>query len=498
MNTLGDMPVEEFKKYGYMVIDWIADYLKEIEKYPVLPNIKPGDIKSRIPLQPPQKGESFDNIIRDVNEIILPGVTHWNHPNFMAYFNSTSSSPGILAEMFSAAFNVNGMLWKTSPAATELEEVTLNWFRQMLGFPEEFWGIIYDTASVSSMHAIAAAREQASQFLFREKGMAGRSDVPRLRLYCSDQAHSSIEKGAIALGIGMEGIRKIPVDEKFRMIPDELEKAIKEDKSNGWFPFCVVATVGTTSSTSIDSIDQIGDICNKENLSAGLVTAKSGKSGQAGIWLHVDAAYGGVAAVLPEMRYIFKGIEKADSIVVNPHKWMFTPIDLSVFFTKKPEVLKRAFSLVAEYLKTQESDSVQNYMDYGIQLGRRFRSLKLWFIIRYFGVEGIANRIKEHLSLAQYLKKEIEKDKNFEIMAPVPFSVVCFRFHPEQINDEKKVDEMNEKLMNEVNATGKIFISHTKLNNKFVLRIAISGLRTEKKHVDKAWDLIVKKSVDMI
>lgn len=479
-NKTGDMPVEEFKKYGYKVVDWMADYLKEIEKFPVLSQQKPGEIKSKIPNLPPQKGESFDNIIRDVNDIIVPGITHWNHPNFMAYFNSTASGPGILAEMFSAAFNINGMLWKTSPASAELEEASLIWFRQMLGFPDEFWGIIYDTASVSSMHAIAAAREQASQFLFREKGMAGRSDVPRLRLYASDQAHSSIDKGAITLGIGMEGIRKIPVDDKFKMIPEELEKAINEDKSNGWYPFCVVATVGTTSSTSIDPVDEIGEICKKEK-----------------IWLHVDAAYGGVAAVIPEMRYIFNGIEKADSIVVNPHKWMFTPIDLSVFFTKKPDVLKRAFSLVAEYLKTEDSEKVQNYMDYGIQLGRRFRSLKLWFIIRYFGVEGIADRIKEHLELAQYLKKEIETNENFEIMAPVPLSVVCFRFHPKKIKDEMLLDDLNEKLMNLVNASGEVFISHTKLNNKLVLRIAISGLRTEKRHVDKAWEMIVKKTKEL-
>ncbi len=477
----GDMPVEEFRKYAHQVVDWMADYLRDVEEYPVLSQIKPGGIKTKIPAVPPQQGESFDKIIGDVNEIIMPGITHWNHPNFMAYFNSTASGPGILAEMFSAALNVNGMLWKTSPSVTELEEVSLSWFRQMLGFPEDFWGIIYDTASVSSMHAIAAAREQASQFHFRKKGMAGRGDVPRLRLYCTEHSHSSIDKGALALGIGMEGIRKIPVDDQFRMIPAELEKAIEDDRKNGWFPFCVVATVGTTSSTSIDPVDAIGDICLKEN-----------------IWLHVDGAYGGIAAVLPEMRYIFKGIEKADSIVVNPHKWMFTPIDLSVFFTKKPEILKRAFSLVAEYLKTGEDTSVRNYMDYGIQLGRRFRSLKLWFIIRYFGVAGIQNRIREHLDLTQELKKEIEKDKNFEIVAPIPFSVICFRFHPGSINDESNLDALNEKLMNEVNATGELFISHTKLNERLVLRIAISGIRTEKKHVNQAWKLIRSKAKELL
>ena len=469
----GDMPAEEFRKYGHQVVDWMADYFKNVEDYPVLSQLQPGDVKSKIPIEPPRKGEGFDNMLRDMDEIIMPGITHWNHPNFMAYFNSNSSGPGILAEMFSAALNVNGMLWKTSPAATELEEVSLDWFRKMLGFPEVFWGIIYDTASVSSMHAIAAAREQAEQFQFRKKGMAGRAAVPRLRLYCTEHSHSSIDKGAIAMGIGVEGIRKIPVDNQYRMIPAALEQAIAEDRAKGWYPFCVVATVGTTSSTSIDPVEAIGAICNREN-----------------IWLHVDAAYGGVAAVLPEMRHYFKGIEKADSVVVNPHKWMFTPIDLSVFFTRKPDTLKRAFSLVAEYLKTGEGATVQNYMDYGIQLGRRFRSLKLWFIIRYFGVEGIQNRVKEHLDLAQYLKRAMEQEKQFEIMAPVPFSVVCFRYHPETVHDEARLDQLNQQLMEAVNATGDLFISHTKLNQKLVLRIAISGIRMEKKHVDKAWQLI--------
>lgn len=477
----GDMAPEEFRKYGYKVVDWITDYLQHVEEYPVLSQISPGDVKSKIPTQPPEKGEAIDDMIHDLDEIIMPGITHWNHPNFMAYFNSTASAPGILAEMFSAALNVNGMLWKTSPAVTELEETTLNWFRQMLGFPEAFWGIIYDTASVSSMHAIAAAREQAADFNFRQKGMAGRSEVPKLRLYCSEHAHSSIDKGALALGIGMDGIRKIPVDGQFRMIPEALEQAIEEDRAEGWFPFCVVATVGTTSSTSIDPVDAIGDICNNEN-----------------IWLHVDGAFGGVAAVLPEMRHIFKGIEKADSIVVNPHKWMFTPIDLSVFFTRKPDVLKRAFSLVAEYLKTGEDNSVQNYMDYGIQLGRRFRSLKLWFIIRYFGVEGIQSRIKEHLVLAQWLKGEMAKNRDFELMAPVPFSVVCFRYHPDQISDEQKIDVLNETLMNNINATGDLFISHTKLNDQMVLRVAVSGIRTERHHVEKAWKLIQLKANELI
>ena len=470
---LNDMPVDEFRKYGHKFIDWIADYFKDIESNTVLPSIEPGEIKSKLPLEPPQKGESIDAVFSDFEKIIMPGITHWNHPDFMAYFNSTSSGPGILAEMLSAALNVNGMAWKTSPAATELEEVTLNWLKNMLGFPDNFWGIIYDTASISSMHAIAAAREQLTELNFRGKGMSGRNEIPKLRLYASEQAHFSIDKAVIALGIGLDGIRKIQVDNNFRMISRELQKAISEDRKNGWLPFCVVATVGTTSTTSIDPVREIGEICRKENL-----------------WLHVDAAYGGIAAVIPKMKYVFNGIEFADSIVVNPHKWMFTPIDLSAFYTTKPEILKRAFSFGAEYLKTSEDSEITNYMDYGLQLGRRFRSLKLWFIIRYFGVEGIQNRIAEHLRLANEFANWIESHPDFERMAPTPFSVVCFRTHPKNINDENELNALNEKLLDEINKSGKLFLSGTKLSGKFVIRISISGLRTQEEHVKQAWELI--------
>ena len=468
---LGDMPLEEFRKNGHQLIDWIADYFNEIEKYPVLSQIKPGYVKNKLPKIPPQKGEKMEAIFEDVDKIILPGITHWNHPGFMAYFNSTSSGPGILAELLSAAFNINGMLWKSAPAATELEQVTLNWFRQMLALPEDYWGIIYDTASVSSMHAIAAAREYISIGI-RNKGMTGRNDISKIILYASEHAHSSIDKGALTLGIGIENIRKIPVDEKFRMISDKLKNQIEEDKKRGFIPFCVVATVGTTSTTSIDPVDKIADICNKED-----------------IWLHVDAAHGGIAAIAPEMRSILKGVELADSMVVNPHKWMFTPIDLSVLFTRKPEILKRAFSLVAEYLKTSEDKIVENYMDYGIQLGRRFRSLKLWFIIRYFGVDGIVNRIREHLRLGNQFKEWIDSHPIFERMAPVPFSTVCFRAKPGDLS-EKQLNLLNENLMNNINATGELFLTHTKLNGKLVIRLVISGIRTEEKHLLKAQNLL--------
>ncbi len=479
-HLFGDMPAEEFKEQGYKLIDWIADYLKDVEKYPVLPNIKLGEVKKNLPSNPPVSSESFDTIFSDVDKIILPGITHWNHPNFMAYFNSTSSGPGILAELLSAALNTNGMLWKTSPSTTELERATVDWMRQMLGLPDYFWGIIYDTASVSSMHAIACAREEVKEYNFRKNGLTGGDKIPKLRLYASEHAHSSIEKGAILLGIGIDGVRIIPVDSELKMNPDKLSAAIEEDRLNGWRPFCVVATVGTTSTTSIDPVDEIANICERQKL-----------------WLHVDAAHAGVIAMLPEMKYVFDGVERADSLVVNPHKWMFTPIDLSLFYTRKPDVLKRAFSLVPEYLKTTEGEA-ENLMDYGIQLGRRFRALKLWFIIRYFGVNGIISRIREHIRLGQLFASWIDEHPDFERMAPAPFSTICFRVHPAGMNDEAKLEWLNEQLLQRVNDTGNLFISHTKLNGKFVLRLTISGLRTEEKHVREAWELINEELISLV
>ena len=466
-----DMPSEEFRKNGYKLVDWIADYLNNIEKYPPLSQVNPGDILKRIPQTPPTNGEDIENVLADVDKILMDGVTHWNHPGFMAYFNSTSSGPGILAELLSAGLGVNGMLWKTSPAFTELEKSMMNWFRQMVGLPENYWGIIYDTASTSSMHAIASAREQLD-LGFRENGMAGRSDVPKLILYCSEQAHNSIDKGALTLGIGLDGIRKIPVNDKFEMIPKKLDEAIKEDIAKGLKPFCVVATVGTTSTTSVDPVEEIADITEKYNL-----------------WLHIDSAYAGVTAMIPEMKWITKGWDRADSLVINPHKWMFTPMDLSVYFTRKPDILKRAFSLSAEYLKTNQDSEVENLMDYGIQLGRRFRSLKLWFIIRYFGVDGLAERIKNHIKLAQEFKDWIESEEEFELMAPTPFSTVCFRFNPGNLSEDK-LNKVNEDILEKINQSEKLFLSHTKLNGKFVIRLTIGSIRHERRHIVQAWEII--------
>ncbi|MBK7980952.1 MAG: aminotransferase class I/II-fold pyridoxal phosphate-dependent enzyme [Ignavibacteriae bacterium] len=464
-----DMPIEEFRKHGHELIDFIADYFENIEEKPVLAQVEPGEIKVKIPKAPPEKGENFESILNDVNKIIIPGMTHWNHPNFMAYFNSTASAPAILGDFLSSAFNINGMIWKTSPASTELEEVVLDWFRQMLQLPKKFCGIIYDLASVSSMHAIAAAREQA-------KSNNPEFDISKLKIYCSEHAHSSIEKGVITLGMPITAVVKIKTDDQFRMLTSELEEAINEDKRNNFQPFCIVATVGTTSMTSIDPIDRISQIARKYNL-----------------WLHVDAAHAGSAAIVPEIRPILSGIEDADSMVVNPHKWLFVPIDLSVLFTSKPETIKKAFSIVPEYLKTDEESKVINYMDFGIQLGRKFRSLKLWFLIRYFGVEGLQNIIREHIRLGELFADFIDRHPNFERLAPTPLSTICFRAIPNKNMNDEELNEFNKNLMNEINSSGKLFLSHTKINGKFTIRITIGGIRTEEKHILNAWELIQEK-----
>ena len=476
-----DMSPDEFRKYGYELIDWIAKYFENIEEYPALAKINPGDIKSKLPKKPPQKPEKMEDVYKDVDDIIMPGMTHWNHPKFMAYFNSSGSGPGILAELLSGAFNINGMVWKSSPASTELEEVMMDWLRQMIGLPKDFWGIIYDGGSASTMHGIAMAKEAIEGGEFRTKGMSGREGTKRLRLYQSEHAHSSVEKAAITLGIGIEGVRKIPVDKDFCMIPNDLKKAIEEDRKIGWLPFCVVGTVGTTSSTAIDPISEIAKICKDEKL-----------------WLHVDAAHGGTLAILPEMQYILEGCEHADSFYFNPHKWMFIPIDVSAFYTKHPDILKRTFSLVAEYLKTEHDNTVINQMDYGVQLGRKFRSLKLWFVIRYFGVEGIQKILREHLRLAKLVEQWINDLSEFELLAPVNMSTICMRSVPKKMRTENDLNEFNENLLAKINESGEFFLTHTKLEGKFTIRIVISGLRTTEKHVKEVWAHIVKCNEELL
>jgi aromatic-L-amino-acid decarboxylase len=474
---LGDMSKDEFRRFGHELVDWIADYFDHIEEYPVLAQIEPGDLKAKLPAAPPEKGEPMEQILGDIDRLIVPALTHWCHPSFFAYFATSTSGPGILGELLTAAFDNKGLLWRTSPASTELEEVALDWLRQMMGLDKGMTGIIYDTASVSSMHAIAAAREGVEQRI-REEGMSGRPDLPLLRVYASEHAHSSIDKGIITLGLGQRALRKIPVDSEFRMIPEALADAIADDKRNGVIPFCIVATVGTTSTSSIDPIPEIIPI------------------GEAhAMWLHVDAAYAGSAAIVPELRHILAGCERADSVVVNPHKWLFTPFDCSVLFTRHMDLLGRAFSLVPEYLRTPEQAKVRSGSDYGIQLGRRFRALKLWMVIRYFGHEGLAARIREHCRLARLFESWVQEAPDWELLAPAPFALVCFRAcpHIEGETEEvraKRLDALNEAIMHEVNATGKALFSHTKLNDKLTLRLSIGNIRTTEKHVREVWELM--------
>lgn len=469
-NNLGDMPREDFRKFGYEIVDWIADYFERLEEFPVLSQNQPNDLKNALPTSAPETGEDFSDIFADVEKLILPAVTHWNHPNFHGLFSTSTSSVGVFGEMLSAAFDMKAMLWRTSPASTELEPVVLDWLRKMMNLPEEFKGIIYDTASISTLHAIAMAREKLNLGI-RENGMSGRTDLPLLRVYCSEQTHNSIDKAVILLGLGQKSLVKLATNERFEMDTEKLREAIQDDKSAGHLPFCVIPTIGTTSSSSVDNVERVADICERNNL-----------------WLHVDTAYAGSAAIVPEFQHYFAGMERADSIVTNPHKWLFTPFDLSVLYVKDLDLLKQTFSLVAEYLKVTET--VTNQMDYGIQLGRRFRSLKLWFVMRYFGQEGLIARIREHCRLARLFANWVDDSENFEMLAPVPFALCCFRACPNNVED---LDALNEKIMNEINASGEAYLSHTKLNGKFTLRLSVGSIRVEERHLRKVWDLLNEK-----
>jgi aromatic-L-amino-acid decarboxylase len=476
-----DVDPAVFRKEAHAAVDWITEYLENMDPYPVLATTKPGEIKGKLPKSPPTNPEPLHNIMDDFHNLILPGITHWNHPRFFAYFSTTSPYAGILGETLCSALNVNAMLWRTSPSATELEEVATDWLRQMLGLPSEFEGVINDTASVGSLCAMAAAREYVG-LKIREKGLAGRNDLPRLRVYASEEAHSSIEKAAIVLGIGQDGFRKIPTNDAFQMQPAALEKAVKEDLDAGVKPICIIPTIGTTSTTSIDPVKEIAEIAERY-----------------GVWLHVDAAYGGAAATVEEMRNCFAGWEMADSIVVNPHKWLFTTFDCNILYCRRPEVLKQAFSLTPEYLRTTEESEVKNYNSYGVSLGRRFRALKLWMIIRSLGTEGIANTIRDHMSYAQKLGEMIRKNPNFDLIAPIPFSTVVFRYNPPNLKntqDDSTVNGFNERLLERVNATGKAFLSHTKLRGKYCLRLSIGNLKTTWEDVKLTWDIIQEKATE--
>ena len=478
MPHFGDMDPDAFRREAHKLADWIADYLADPGRYPVLSRVAPGDIARSLPDTAPAQGESFDQIFDDFERLILPGITHWNHPGFFAYFAITGSAPGILAEFLSAALNVQAMLWRTSPAATELEEVTLAWLRKLVHLPDAFDGVIYDTASISTLHALAAARERTVPDV-RARGL---HDSGRYRVYCSEQTHSSIDKAVILLGLGHEALRKIPADAAFRMRTGALDAAIAEDRAAGWTPLAVVATVGTTSSTSVDPVAAIADICAREK-----------------IWLHVDAAYAGVAAMVPGFEGILDGADRADSIVLNPHKWLFTPFDLSVLYTPHMDVVRAAFSLTPEYLKTAEAAVARNLMDTGIQLGRRFRALKLWMVLRHFGADGLRARLAEHIRLAQLFAAWVDESDEFERVAPVPFSVVCFRAVPKNLkNLDGALDAFNARLLDEVNGSGDIFVSHTRLEGNYVIRLAIGNLHTTEEHVRHAWSLLCTASQRLI
>lgn len=460
----------EIRAMLHRAADIAADYLEHAERYPVLPPVRPGEIRAMLPAAPPQIGEPIGAILDDYLAKIEPNVTHWNHPGFMAYFAISGSAPGVIAELLAASLNVNAMLWRTGPAPTELEELTCDWIRQMMDLPPVFTGHINDTASIAAVLAVAAARHRAVPEL-RERGLAGRSDLPALTVYASEHAHSSIDKALLTLGLGLDNLRKIPADAAFRMNVDALADTIAADRRAGRRPIAVVATAGTTSTTSIDPLGAIAGVAERERL-----------------WLHVDAAYAGSAAVCPEYRASMTGLERADSIVTNPHKWMFVPVDCSVLLLRDPAALRAAFSLVPDYLKTTET-GVTNLMDYGPQLGRRFRALKMWMVIRALGVEGIRATIRRHCALAGEFEGWVRADPGFEVVAPAPFSTVCFRAVAPGLSDES-LDALNERILETVNADGAVFLSATRLRGRATLRLTIGNMKTERRHVETAWRLL--------
>ncbi len=470
------MTPDDFRRYGRMVIDWIADYYERLEQLPVLSQVQPGDIRAQLPPQPPQQGEPFEAMLKDMDEVILPGLTHWQSPNFFAYFPANSSAPAVLGDLLSSGLAVQGMLWSTSPAATEVETHVIDWLADMLDLPPQFkssgsgGGVIQDSASSATLSAVLAARERATGFASNAHGLN-----QRLVAYASTQTHSSLEKGLKIAGIGADNLRKIPVDDAFAMRPDALAEQIRLDRAAGLTPFFVCGTVGTTSSGAIDPLPDIGQICRAE-----------------GLWFHVDAAMYGTAAILPEFRHINAGVELADSYTFNPHKWLFTNFDLNAFFVADRAALINTLSILPEYLRNQatESGEVFDYRDWQIPLGRRFRALKLWFVIRHYGVEGLRHHLRRHIELSQQFRQWVDDSPVFERLAPATLTTICFRAAPAGVTTPAALDELNEALLTAVNATGQMFISHTRLNDKYTLRMAIGSARTEAGHVQAAWELL--------
>lgn len=485
--SVGDTPPEEFRKQLHELADWIADFRENIESLSVAPNpavAGPGAVRAQLPAQPPEEGESFGKILSDVDRLIVPGMVHWSHPMFLGYFGWTTTAPGILGEILSAPLNVNAMTWRTCPAATELETVVIDWLRQWLGLPNEFGGVVYDTASVGIMHALAVAREQAAPST-RKLGLTNRH-LPRFRIYTSDQAHSSAEKAAIVLGVGEGNVVRVPSDGEFRMNVSLLGDTIAQDRHEGFQPLAVIATVGTTSTASVDPIPEIGRICREQK-----------------IWLHIDGAYGGGFAMLPECQWIRNGWELADSVAINPHKTLFVPLDFSVLYLRDLERLRRVFTLVPEYLRGDTVDAEKNYMDYGIQLGRRFRALKAWVIWRSLGRQGIVVRLREQIRLAKLLANWVKEGHRFELGAPVSMGVVCFRFvgtaapapRPGPTGRGRagsidRIDKINSELVERINASGRAYLTQTKLRGRTVMRIGFGNVLTTEEHVKRAWELI--------
>jgi aromatic-L-amino-acid decarboxylase len=460
------MDNEEFKRFGHQFVDWIADYFEKVEGFRVQPDLEPGDIAKMLPQAPPAEAESMDRIFADFEKAIVPGLTHWQHPGWFAYFPANNSPASVLAELLTAGLGAQCMVWRTSPAAAELEEVVLDWLRQMIGLPAGFAGVIQDTASTATLCALLTARERVTAFEANESGIR----TP-LTVYASEEAHSSIDKAVKIAGFGIKNLRKIPTDGNFAMVPGLLEEAVVRDRREGAVPTAVVATVGTTSSGAIDPLKPIGSICRNH-----------------GLWLHVDAAYAGTAAILPEKRWILDGAEEADSLVFNPHKWMLTNFDCSAYFVRNPNLLVGTFEIHPEYLKTGIDERVKNYRDWGVQLGRRFRALKLWFVVRSYGVEGLRAFVREHLRLAAMFKEGLESDSRFELLAPVDLSLVCFRLNDGR--EEKALDDLNRRLLQRTNASGKIFLTHTTLKGRYTIRLVVGQRTTAERHVREAWEII--------
>jgi aromatic-L-amino-acid/L-tryptophan decarboxylase len=464
------MTSDEFRKHAHELVEWIASYMENVEDLPVKSSVEPGEIFKKLPDKPPQSPESFDSLMKDFNEIIMPGITHWQSPNFFAYFPANTSPASVLAEMITSALGAQCMIWETSPAAAELEEKMMIWLRDLIGLPSTFEGVIQDSASTATLAAILTAREKATNFSGNTDGL----DKGSLKIYCSEQTHSSVEKAVKISGIGKRNLIKIPVRADFSMDPEKLRETITKDKTDGFIPCCVVATLGTTGPTSVDPLRAIGEICHEHD-----------------VWLHVDAAMAGTALLLPEFQWMLDGREYVNSFIFNPHKWMFTNFDCTAYFIKDAGELIKTFEILPEYLKTRTRGKVNDYRDWGVPLGRRFRALKLWSVIRTFGIEGLREKIRLHISLAKSLSQKISKEIDFEILAPVVICVVCFRFSPAGYNEEQ-LNNLNERLNHKLNDTGKIYLSHTVLNGKYTLRMVTAQTNVTAGHVEKAWDLIKK------